>query len=57
MDCLTPLRIIKKIKNRVVRLYPQAPGSLFFAYDSQGYGEGIPTHLTLGSTLTIERVI
>jgi hypothetical protein len=33
-------------RNRVVRLYPQALGSLFIAsYDSQGYGGGIWTRL------------
>jgi hypothetical protein len=29
------------LRNRVVHLYPQVLGSLFLAYDSQGYGEGI----------------
>jgi hypothetical protein len=33
-------------RNRVARLYPQTPGSLFIAsYDSQGYGGGIRTRL------------
>jgi hypothetical protein len=32
--------------DRVARLYPQAPGSLFVAsYDLQGYGGGIQTRL------------
>jgi hypothetical protein len=32
-------------RNRVALLYPQALGSLFVAYDSQGYGGGIRPHL------------
>jgi hypothetical protein len=32
-------------RNTVVRLYPQAPGSLFVFYDSQGEAGGIPTRL------------
>jgi hypothetical protein len=33
-------------RNRVAQLYPEAPGSLFFAsYDSQDYGGGIRTRL------------
>jgi hypothetical protein len=36
-------------RNRVVRLYPQVLGSLFFAsYDSQGYGGGIRPCLHTG---------
>jgi hypothetical protein len=36
-------------RNRVAQLYPQAPGSLFFAsYDSQGYGGGIRPRLRTG---------
>jgi hypothetical protein len=35
--------------DRVARLYPQAPGSLFVVfYVSQGYGEGILTRLHAG---------
>jgi hypothetical protein len=35
--------------NRVARIYPQAPSSLFIAlYDSQGYGGGILTRLHTG---------
>jgi hypothetical protein len=38
-------------RNRVVRLYPQALGSLFFAsYDSEGYGGGIRPLLHTGVT-------
>jgi hypothetical protein len=29
----------------MTQLWPQAPGSLFVAYDSQGYGRGILTRL------------
>jgi hypothetical protein len=40
-------------RNRVVRLYLQAPGFLFVAsYDSQGYGGGIRTRLQAGATTT-----
>jgi hypothetical protein len=36
-------------RNRVARLYPQAPGSLFItSYDSQGYGESIWPRLHTG---------
>jgi hypothetical protein len=34
--------------NRVTQLYPQALGSPFVSYDSQGYGEGIRTLLHTG---------
>jgi hypothetical protein len=38
--------IMSPSDNRVVQLYPQAPGSLFIAfYDSQGCGGGILTRL------------
>jgi hypothetical protein len=33
----------------VAQLYPQAPGSLFVTYDSQGYGVGILTRLHMGN--------
>jgi hypothetical protein len=37
------------LSDRVTQLYPQAPGSLFFAfYDSQGDGGGILTLLHTG---------
>jgi hypothetical protein len=37
------------LKNMVVKLYPQALGSLFITcYYSQGYGEGILTRLYTG---------
>jgi hypothetical protein len=36
-------------RNKLARLYPQAPGSLFIAsYDSQGYGGGIRPRLHTG---------
>jgi hypothetical protein len=38
--------------NRVAQLYPQALGSLFVtSYDSQGYGGGILTRLSLSLML------
>jgi hypothetical protein len=43
------------LMNRVAQLYPQALDSLFFAaYDSQGYGGGIRTHLHAGIWLNIK---
>jgi hypothetical protein len=35
----------------MAQLYPQAPGSLFMAYDSQGYGGGILTRHHTGLIL------
>jgi hypothetical protein len=41
-------------RNRVARLYPQAPGSRFVAsYDSQGYGGGTRLHLHTGRQILI----
>jgi hypothetical protein len=33
------------LRNRVAQLYPEALGSFFVFYESQGYGGGIRTHL------------
>jgi hypothetical protein len=42
--------IFISLRNRVARLYAQAPGSIFVAsYDSQGYGGGIRPRLHTGS--------
>jgi hypothetical protein len=39
--------------DRVAQLYPQASGSLsIIFYNSQGYGEGILTHLHTGYSYT-----
>jgi hypothetical protein len=38
--------VCMSLSDRMVQLYPQAPGSLFVAFhDSQGYGGGILTRL------------